>query len=261
MRILTVWPLLIMHLLLGLLIELALFWWLPRSVQRSIIARWSRILLAILGVRVHRHGPLPQEGTMVVMNHISWIDIFVLMAVAPSRFVAKAEIARWPVLGWLVRMAGTEFIDRTKRHAVRAALHSIRDQLLSGERVAVFPEGTTSDGTQLLPFHANLLQAAVEAGRNITPVALAYTEHGQPSQAAAYIDDMNLIESIALIAKARGHVATLRVLTALPVDGFTRHQLAEQARMHMQAALVACGAVNVEQGDAVQEESKEEAKE
>jgi 1-acyl-sn-glycerol-3-phosphate acyltransferase len=246
MRIFLLWPLLILHLLLGLLIQLALFWWLPRGARNAIIARWSRALLAILGVRVLRHGPLPQEGTMVVMNHISWIDIFVLMAIAPSRFVAKAEIARWPVLGWLVKMAGTEFIDRTKRHAVRATLHSIRDHMLTGDRVAVFPEGTTSDGTQLLPFHANLLQAAVEAGRNITPVALAYAEAGQPSQAAAYIDDMNLVESIIQIAKAKQHTATLHVLAPLPVDGCTRHQLAEQARTQMLAALVASGAMHAE---------------
>jgi 1-acyl-sn-glycerol-3-phosphate acyltransferase len=243
MRILLVWPLLILHLLLGLLIQIVLFWWLPRGVRNAIIARWSRVLLAILGVRVHRHGDVPLQGTMVVMNHISWIDIFVLMAVAPSRFVAKSEIARWPVLGWLVHMAGTVFIDRTKRHAVRTILHSIRDHMLAGDRVAVFPEGTTSDGTQLLPFHANLLQAAVQAGRNITPVALAYAEQGQPSQAAAYIDDMNLIESIMRITKAKQHTATLHVLPPLAVEGLTRHALAEQARAQILAALVACGAV------------------
>jgi 1-acyl-sn-glycerol-3-phosphate acyltransferase len=165
------------------------------------------------------------------------------MAVAPSRFVAKAEIARWPVLGWLVKMAGTEFIDRGKRHAVRATLHSIRDRMLAGDRAAVFPEGTTSDGRQLLPFHANLMQAAVEAGRPVVPIALSYFEGEQPSVAAAYIGDMTLLESIARIARARRHEARLDILTALPVDGFTRHQLAEQARVQMLSVLKQRGSI------------------
>ncbi|MGL4576481.1 MAG: lysophospholipid acyltransferase family protein [Burkholderiaceae bacterium] len=243
MRLILVWPLLLLHVLVGLLIQLISFWWLPIGARLPIIALWSRILLAICGIRLMRHGNVPATGSMVVMNHVSWIDIFVLMACAPSCFVAKSEIARWPLLGWLVRMAGTEFIDRGKRHAVRATLHRVRDRMLAGESVAVFPEGTTSDGRQLLPFHANLLQAAVEAGRPVTPIALSYFEGARHSLAAAYIGDMNLLQSITRIARARQHVARLDVLPPLPVDGLTRHQLAEQAQGVMLAALVSAGVV------------------
>jgi 1-acyl-sn-glycerol-3-phosphate acyltransferase len=249
MRLILAWPLLILHLLLGLAIQITTFWWLPLATRRAIIIRWSRMLLGILGVRVRHFGQLPGDGTMVVMNHISWIDIFVLMAVSPSRFVAKAEIARWPVLGWLVAMAGTEFIDRGKRHAVRATLHAIRDKMLAGDRVAVFPEGTTSDGTQLLQFHANLLQAAVEAGRPVIPIALSYTERGEPSVAAAYIGDMTLLESIVRICRARAHEARLDVLPPIVTDGQTRHQLAEQAREAMLQTLMQRGAINAAASD------------
>jgi 1-acyl-sn-glycerol-3-phosphate acyltransferase len=244
MRLIYIWPLLLCHVLAGLLIQMLCFWWLPAGARWPIISMWSRILLAICGLRLVRHGEVPAAGSMVVMNHISWIDIFVLMACAPSCFVAKAEIARWPLLGWLVSMAGTEFIDRGKRHAVRATLHRVRDRLLRGERVAVFPEGTTSSGEQLLPFHANLLQAAVEAGRPVAPIALSYLEGTKPSVAAAYIGDMNLLQSITRIARAQQHVARLEVLPPLETNGFTRHQLAEQAREVMLAALVGSGAIS-----------------
>jgi 1-acyl-sn-glycerol-3-phosphate acyltransferase len=249
MRLILVWPMLLIHVLLGLAIQITTFWWLPLPARRALIKFWSRVLLGILGMRVRLAGHLPNDGTMVVMNHISWVDIFVLMAVAPSRFVAKAEIARWPLLGWLVKMAGTEFIDRTKRHAVRATLHSIRDCMLAGERVAVFPEGTTSDGTQLLPFHANLLQAAVEAGRPVIPIALSYTERRQPSVAAAYIGDMSLLESIARICRARSHEARLDVLPPMATDGQTRHQIAEQAREALLQTLMQRGAINAAASD------------
>ena len=109
-------------------------------------------------------------GRLVVANHLSWLDIFAIDALCPASFVAKSEIARWPLVGTLVARAGTLFIERGRRHAVHRLIEHIERSLQAGGRVAVFPEGTTGAGHALLPFHANLIQAAVDAQAPVVPV-------------------------------------------------------------------------------------------
>jgi len=229
-------------LVIGLAIAALVFPRLSQSRRNRTIRAWSRWLVAVCGLRVRARGDLPDElartglrdggGRLLLANHVSWIDIFALNAVLPTRFVAKAEIGRWPVMGWLVTLAGTLYIERGRRHAVHALNQRVHDRLRAGELVTVFPEGTTSDGLRLLPFHSNLLAPAIEAGCEIWPVALRYTQHGQPSLAASFVGEMTLAQSIWRIVSARGIEVEVAYLAPLATAGDvapTRHRAAEAA--------------------------------
>lgn len=134
----------------------------------------------------------------MVANHISWLDIVLLLATGHCKFVAKAEIAHWPLLGSLTRGAGTLFIERESPRDALRVMHRMAEELRAGEILAIFPEGTTSNGLQLLPFHANLFQAAISAHAPVQPVALRFIDAttGQLSLAPCYIDDDSLLGSI-----------------------------------------------------------------
>ncbi len=176
-------PSLILLLFGGLFTVLVLFPFGGERFRRGAIRHWSRMLIATCGVRprVVRTGgvrPLAElpAGRLVVANHISWIDIFVIHSQCPCSFVAKDEIRRWPLLGTLVARTGTLFIERGKRRAVHRMIEHIERRLQAGGRVAVFPEGTKSDGRRLLPFHANLIEGAVRAGVPVAPVGIRYVD-------------------------------------------------------------------------------------
>ena len=250
---------LVLLLVIGLAIALLVFPWLSQPSRNRIIRAWSRVLVAVCGLRVNVAGAVPVElsrtglqaggaGRLLLVNHISWIDIFALNAAMPTRFVAKAEIGAWPVMGTLVTLAGTLYIERGRRHAVHATNQRVRDRLLAGESVAVFPEGTTTDGRQLLPFHSNLVASALEVGCDVWPVALRYTQRGQPTSAAAFIGETTLVESMWRIATAGGleiEVAFLApVATVSTADGAppTRHHVAQVARAAIAAHLGLAGA-------------------
>ncbi|WP_444633068.1 lysophospholipid acyltransferase family protein [Cupriavidus oxalaticus] len=196
---------LVLHLLRGLVTCAVVFPWLGGESRRRHIRAWSRKLLRICGVEVEiPSGFEPSRGALVVANHISWLDIFVLNAWRPFRFVAKSEIRSWPLIGWLCVQTGTLFIERGKKRDTHRALHHIADCLLQGNIVCVFPEGTTSDGSSVLPFHANLLQAAISARKPVQPVALRYLDKssGRLTKSTAYIDDLSLIESLEMILRS-----------------------------------------------------------
>jgi 1-acyl-sn-glycerol-3-phosphate acyltransferase len=241
---------LLLHLLAGLLTAAAIFPWLAQTTRNRIIRAWSRLLLAICGARLRLVGlPLPpaiartgvdasRRGRMLLANHISWIDVFAVHAAAPSRFVAKAEIRSWPLLGKLVTLVGTLYIERGRRHAVASMNHQVRERLKQGETVAVFPEGTTTDGRSLLPFHSNLVAPALEVGAECWPVALRYSEHGAPSTAAAFVGDMALATSLWNILVARRLQVEVAFLDPVSTAGdCNRHHVAEAAAERIAAWL------------------------
>lgn len=141
-----------------------------------------------LGLDIRWHGPAPQANTLVVSNHISWCDIPILGGLAPVRFLSKAEVAGWPLIGWLARQAGTLFIRRGGGQA-RQVKSAIRSSLASGESVLIFPEGTTSAGLTVLPFHGLLLGAAREANVMIQPATICYRRDGRPDHVAPFVGD------------------------------------------------------------------------
>jgi 1-acyl-sn-glycerol-3-phosphate acyltransferase len=146
--------------------------------------------LRILKVDARVHGELASAAgnVLVVANHISWLDIFVLNAHHPVRFVAKAEIAKWPVVSRMIRGAGTVFIERERRRDTHRVTRMMATVLASGDVVAIFPEGTTTYGDDVLPFKSSLLQPIVEADGHVQPVAIRYrTPDGEPSLAPSYV--------------------------------------------------------------------------
>ena len=189
---------LLIHVVSGLL-QSIVYPYFPHNIQRRMMQNWSVGVLAILNIKLHSHGKAPGHEIPRVLfaaNHVSWLDVCVLMAACPTRFVAKAEISHWPILGLLSRNAGTLFIERAKRSDTLRINQQITEVLEKGERVTVFPEGTTADGTQLNHFHASLLQSAVTADALLYPVAISYRDSaGNVCQEAAYIDS-SLVSSL-----------------------------------------------------------------
>ncbi len=230
---------LVLHLLRGLLTCALLFPWLGVRTREWHIRRWSRRLLRICGVEVEvvdatgaaSHGA-GRQGAMVVSNHISWLDIYVIHSWQPVRFVAKSEIRDWPLIGWLCGKTGTIFIERGRKRDAHRVLHDITDVMLQGDLVGVFPEGTTTDGTSVLPFHANLMQAPISGGVPVQPVGLMYLDAatGEPTLAPAYIGDLTLLQCLNAILRA-GPI-TARLVLAPPLQSITanRRELAETAR-------------------------------
>jgi len=221
----------ILHLLLGVGIVLSVYGFLGLSRRTAIARWWSRRVLSLCGMTLVVKGNLPAGPRIFVMNHISWLDIYVLNSLKPSHFVAKSEIRGWPLIGLLCDRAGTIFIERGKRHAVHQVIHQLAERMQQGHTAAVFPEGTTTRGDQLLPFHANLLQAAIEAHVPVTPVALRYWHHEQHSEVPAYVEGMTLVESMSKVVMTPGMVAELSLLPELHPEEFkTRHALAKAAQ-------------------------------
>lgn len=221
----------ILHLALGTLIIATYFPFASERTRQRLIRWWSRGVLRICGVRLATHGTVAEnQGMLVVLNHVSWIDIYVVHALAATRFVAKSEIRSWPLIGYLCDRTGTLFIERGRRHAVHAANQKVTQVLAEGGRVGVFPEGTTTLGDRLLPFHANLIQAAIEAKVPLVPMALRYSlSSGARADEAAYVGDTSLIESLCTILRTRRIFAHLTVLAPIPTEGRKRHELAESA--------------------------------
>lgn len=231
-----------LYLVCGLTIAL-IYPWLGFVLRRRILQSWSGGLLHICNVRIDiaeddrlhclRHG-------LIVTNHISWLDVFVLNTVMPMRFVAKSEIRRWPVIGWLCARAQTLFIERGKaRSAARINVHLV-ELLQQGECLAIFPEGTTTDGTTVAHFHSSLLQPAIDASSQVHPIAIRYQDAlGAHSSVAAYIDDMSFGTSMWNILNSPGlHV---RLIGTPPLDAqeMDRRGLSRAAHRQIDEALTA----------------------
>ncbi len=163
------------------------------------VTQWAREMLRVLGIELRLQGDAPARGPMLlVANHISWLDILVMHAARHCRFVAKAQVRRWPLIGTLATGGGTLYIERESRRDAMRVVHHMAEALRSGDILAIFPEGTTTDGRTMLPFHANLVQAAISADAPVQPVALSFIDSasGEPSFAASYIGDETLVGSL-----------------------------------------------------------------
>ncbi|MBA0015361.1 MAG: hypothetical protein JW384_00008 [Nitrosomonadaceae bacterium] len=230
---------LFLHVLSGL-IQSAIYPHLSQPTQKRMAQKWSSGLLAILCIRLRCGGTPPPISVLRVMlaaNHVSWLDVYALISLCPTRFVAKSEIRNWPLLGWLSQNAGTLFIERTKRSDTARINKDINNALTIGDRVAVFPEGTTSDGTELRHFHASLLQPAVIEETWLYPVAIRYHDStGQISQAAAFVE-VSLLGSLQQIL--RQPWIEVELIFSDPVNsiGKNRRELARFAEHAIATAL------------------------
>lgn len=195
------------HVLRGLWIIRSEFGRLTPNQCALLVREWSRQMLAIMGVTLVVRGTPPAHGpVLLVANHISWLDILVMDAAHPARFVSKGDVKHWPVLGALITGAGTLYIERASRRDAMRVVHQMAAALTAGDTLAVFPEGTTHDGRTLLPFHANLIQAAISAHAPALPVALQYLDaaSGAVSDAPLFVGDTTLLQSVWRTLRADG---------------------------------------------------------
>jgi 1-acyl-sn-glycerol-3-phosphate acyltransferase len=229
-----------LHILYALAIAVS-YPWLSLALQRRILQSWSCELLDILGIEllIDSDDPLHAvERGLIVTNHVSWLDVFVLNAVVPMRFVAKSEVRSWPLIGWLCARAQTLFIERGKARSAARINTKMVEMLQRGECLAVFPEGTTTDGAQVAHFHSSLLQPAIDAGVQVQAIALRYQDpYGQRSAAAAYIDEISFGESMWMILSARHLQVRLVAAAPLTTAGADRRSLTQHAHHSIAASL------------------------
>jgi 1-acyl-sn-glycerol-3-phosphate acyltransferase len=206
---------LVMHLFHGMLLAV-IYPHLNQGRQRHILKTWSRQLLAIFNIGIQIEGQQPMRGEggcLMVANHVSWLDIFVMNAIHPSQFIAKSEVRNWPIIGWISRRSGTIFIERAMRQDASKIKQRVSLLLKQGACIGLFPEGTTTDGTQVGHFHSALIQPAIDAGVKLCPIALRYqNDDGYLSSSAAFIGDTTLVQSIWRILRTP-HLNALVVFT------------------------------------------------
>jgi 1-acyl-sn-glycerol-3-phosphate acyltransferase len=226
-----------LHFLRGLRTVAFTFPSLDAQARRVRIRKWSRKLLRILHVELRVQGELLHPNVQVVANHVSWLDIFALHAIGPVRFIAKSEIGDWPMIGRLVRGVGTLFVERARRRDTHRVNREVTDALAAGDIVAVFPEGTVTDGSKVLPFKGSLLQPIIDVRGRIQPVAIAYRDAGGERSRAAVYQDVHFLGSLWRIAGARSLVVELVALPPLDTAGRHRRELAREAEIAIRAAL------------------------
>lgn len=235
----TRWTRLGLHLLQGVLTIAAVYPLTGRDTHQALRRRWSLGLLRVLGMRLEHRGEAVAPGSMLVANHVSWVDIFAINALAPSAFVSKAEVRAWPVIGWLAAKNDTIFLRRGSRGHARIINEETAALLDAGCNVAIFPEGTTTDGANLLHFHAALLQPAIACGHPVQPLALQYrTPDDRFSRAPAYDGELSLGECIANIIASPRTIA--RITVAEPIataDGTDRRSLAARTRSEIASVI------------------------
>jgi 1-acyl-sn-glycerol-3-phosphate acyltransferase len=199
--------------------------------RRAIVRTWARTLLWTTGVQVRACGSLPRTTSLLVANHVSWLDIVTMAAIEPATFVCKAEVAAWPLVGMLAARAGSLFVQRRQFRAIYRVTRQMGARLDAGDAVAVFPEGTTSEGTTVQRFATGVFQPAVARGLPVTPIAIAYSNPD-----AGFVGDMTFAASLVRVLRSRGLVAYLTFLA--PIDSACAGRRAVSAEAYRRIAAV-----------------------
>lgn len=228
---------LILHLFAGMATCAFIFPKLDEIGRTQRIKNWSAKLLSICGVHVtlkHAEGADKAPHALIVANHLSWLDIFVINSIEPCRFVAKSEIRGWPLIGWLCDKVGTIFIARGKQRDVRRIYEGLVHRLHEGERVAFFPEGKATLQGQVDNFHSNLFEAAIAANVPVQPYALRYLDsEGKLNHAVDFGEPITLLQSVLSILGSRDLHAELTLLPVIYGEGAHRRDLAQASRSHI----------------------------
>ncbi len=228
----------------GLVIVLFVFPSLDAAARQARIRWWSAKMLGSIGIELQVEGVPVAGGCLLAVNHVSWLDVMAVHAVVPAaRFVAKADVQAWPLVSRLVDSAGTLYLERERKRDALRVVHRMAESLRRGDTVAVFPEGTTTTGHDLLPFHANLLQAAIATGVPVQPVSLRYADASHAvSEAVEFVGDTTMLQSLWRTARGERIVARLVFLPPRPAAGAERRELARALRADIAAALGMAGA-------------------
>lgn len=220
----------------GLIIAAGIFpvvrWLCPaedaRNRHNALKLQWLRLFSDILSLDIAVEGDLPRRGTLLVCNHISWLDIIVIGRYLPAYFVAKSDISHWPVVGFLARQAGTIFIRRGDKRHIQATAEAMAGLLRGDCNIIAFPEGTTTCGDAVLHFHSSLFEPALLTQSPIQPVALQY--HGAARAQAPFVgDDAFVPHLIRLLALDKIEVR-LSFLPVIAGTGNARHAVGAEAR-------------------------------
>ncbi len=232
----------LVHVVIGVLwIRCGLLWDRLRGramhtgASRRAQVAWCRQNLRLFGIRVELRGePLVPAPAMIVSNHISWLDILALATVMPVGFLSKSEIRDWPLVGATATGLGTMYIERGRRGAAEATIDLLSERMAQGQRVLLFVEGTTGDGTQLLPFRPRLMQAAVNSGAPVQPVTLSYRDaDGGLSAAAPFIGDDMMLPHVYRLAASGPITVTIHLGEPIDSAGRSRSELALLCREQM----------------------------
>jgi 1-acyl-sn-glycerol-3-phosphate acyltransferase len=198
---------------------------------------WSGGIVRRCGFRIVRVGE-PQPGAVLfVANHVSWLDIELMHSQRVMSFVAKAEIARWPLIGWLASRAGTIFHRRGSGHSLNAVIEQAIERLRAGVAVGVFPEGGTGPGDRLRTFHARIFQIAADAQVTVQPVAISYGREGKMDLRVPFADGESFFANVVRLLGDAGVEAQVRFLDPIPLSEEGRRQTAESARAAIAQAL------------------------
>jgi len=240
-RLRAVWRLLraVGHGLHGLVIVLFAFPRLDAAARHERIRWWSIKMLRVLGIALSSEGAAASGPCLIAVNHVSWLDIMAVHGVvAEARFVSKADVKAWPLVSRLVDSAGTLYLEREKKRDALRVVHAVAAALRAGQVVAVFPEGTTTTGHGLLPFHANLLQAAIATATPVQPVALRFSDSTHAvSEAVEFVGATSLLKSLWTSACGDGVSVRLVFLPPRATAGVDRRELAAELRRDIAAAL------------------------
>ena len=227
----------LLHAMIGLVTILVLFPRITPENRQRRVQVWSSEMLVCLGLELRVTGqPAPSGPMLLVANHISWVDITALHAARFCKFVSKADVKRWPLIGTLASGVGTLFIERESRRDAMRMVHHMAQSLRDGDVLAIFPEGTTSDGTGLRPFHANLFQAAISADAPVQPVGLSFIDiaTGKLTMAPGYINDDTLMGSVWRTLCTPGIAVMIRFGEPQSAEGIDRRAWAAQVREAVQ---------------------------
>lgn len=216
----------LLHTLIGIIIAAILFPLAGNTFKTRLIQWWCSWLIGAFNIKIIPTGYVPKKGakisnTMFVANHVSWADIHALNSLIPLRFIAKSEIKNWPIFGYLVSKANTLFIDRNRKQDAKRTVEIAHQSLQSGDNLCFFPEGTTTDGTEIKPFKSSLIQAAILAGATIWPVAIRYPKaDGSINTEAAYAGETTLIESMQQILSQQQPVVELHFTDPITPENY-----------------------------------------
>lgn len=234
--------LLVVLIVLGLILTGLIFPMLSHSARERGVQSWSKLLLLVLGVRVKIEGsPIQNSAVMLVSNHVSWVDIFILNSCRTTFFVAKKEIRDWPIVGRLVVQTGTIFVDRSSRSAMRGVNKELGERFAKGMCTGLFPEGTTSDGLSVKSFFGGLLEAPLKAQIPIQPVAILLYHKGQRSSFSSFIGDETLVHNIWILLSNFGISVTVRYLDPITQlgepSGLSRNEAANLSHKLIKAEI------------------------
>lgn len=229
----------------GTLTLLLLFPFLDRDERDRRLVRWASRLVRIVGGRLRVVGRPPKvrgEGALIVANHVSWLDIHALHSVLPARFISKADVRRWPLIGWMAESTGTLFLERSRKSDAARMNREMAGHLKAGECLSLFPEGTTTDGTDVQAFFPSLLQPAIDAEAKVWPLVIRYLDRqGRHNPAIAYYGGTSLLESMLRVLGEPVFDVELTFLPPVSASGRHRRDLTRELEAAIQAVLAGGG--------------------